>query len=249
MIERNLWQIVTGVETRPVPNADATAAYPAILASAQSDWDERDQLAQSQIGLAVKPTMLPHIRNKATAKEMWDSLEAFIMSTNAINQSLAQRQLFNIRMREGDDLKKYLARFTKTAAQLTTLVPAFDKGTIVITLLNSLPPSFQIFRMSVLAKDSVPDLEWVKTRLFILDATTVDHPDSENGAALFSRGSKGQRHGKGVQSCWDCLKSGHRRGDHVCPKPGANMARKPKPENGRQKTRGDNEHLAEVVIF
>ena len=109
------------------------------------------------------------------------------MSTNAANQTLVQQQLFSYQMSEGDNIKKYLARYLDVITQLTTLIPTFDKTTIVVTLLNSLPPLFEGFRTAVFAKDTLPDLEWVKTQLLIMDVRRGHTLDPKSGAALYSQ--------------------------------------------------------------
>lgn len=64
LLKENLWNLIT--EERPNQFSD-----PAILTL----YETRNNTARGLIGLAIEDSQLIHIRNKRTAREMWEGLK------------------------------------------------------------------------------------------------------------------------------------------------------------------------------
>ena len=64
------------------------------------------------------------------------------MKRPATSLAVTQQHLFMMKMREGEDLKKFLGKYYETASQLKTLDTTFNDTVLVVTLLNALPASY-----------------------------------------------------------------------------------------------------------
>ena len=92
LVAKGLWNIVQGVERRPITGATIVAdgdaegvkdnilhvsvrvADPPPSTTEQIHWDGRDAQAHALIALSVKRAIIPHIRSCRTAKDAWDTL-------------------------------------------------------------------------------------------------------------------------------------------------------------------------------
>ena len=97
LVAKGLWNIVQGVEKRPVTAANdgdadgiedadlqipVHAAVPAAPTVEQLRWDGRDAQAHALIALSVKRAIIPHIRSCKTAKDAWDTLTTLYQARN-----------------------------------------------------------------------------------------------------------------------------------------------------------------------
>jgi len=82
--EKEVWDIVSGDEVAPMtgPNSKTFKSFV-----------KRARLAKAQIILHLAPSQLPHIRNLATAKEMWDTL-AQVHKARGFGTLIAMRRKF-----------------------------------------------------------------------------------------------------------------------------------------------------------
>lgn len=79
LIAKGLWDLVNGDEVRPPSLAPSTPRGSSSSSSStsseeQKKWDRRDAQAHSMVALAVKRSILPHIRSCKTSKSAWETL-------------------------------------------------------------------------------------------------------------------------------------------------------------------------------
>eukprot|EP00253_Pinus_taeda_P027074 PITA_27074 len=118
------------------------------------EWDEMDERAVSAIRLCLADDVLFHIVSKTTAAGLWTKLEKLYMPKSLTNRILLKRQLYSLRMKEGTLIADHLNAFNTLLVQLQSIevkIPSEDKA---ITLLCSLPESWDHFVTSIILSSS-----------------------------------------------------------------------------------------------
>lgn len=76
LLKKNLWKKVI-LGDRPVPTPTSATDPTPTNAKQLLEWDEADDQARGSIGLTVEDDQLVHIRNKTSAKEVWNALQNY----------------------------------------------------------------------------------------------------------------------------------------------------------------------------
>ena len=101
LVAKGLWNIVQGIDVRPVVVVDAANAAAEIgdvedvtgsstlvapvrapPLTEQICWDGKDAQAHALIALSVKRAIIPHIRSCKIAKDAWDILSTLYQARN-----------------------------------------------------------------------------------------------------------------------------------------------------------------------
>ena len=115
-----------------------TSRAAAVLPTAeQGRWDGRDAQAHALIALSVKRTMVPHICSATSAKQAWDILAHLYAGL--------RKQLESLHMEEGDSIDNFLTEIKDLKEQFIAVGEAISDGSLVQTILDGLPNSYQPF--------------------------------------------------------------------------------------------------------
>ena len=199
----DLWEIVEGSEEPPPFEDDPKV---------KKDYNRRVKKAMSVIGLNLVDDQLAHIKSCKGPTEAWKTLCNIHKTRSLSNILFIRRKFFTIKMQEGDDLLNHINQVKTLADQLTCLeVPVRDED-VVMTLLESLPPSFEhlITALETLAMKDLT-MEFVTARLMHKVSKRKEKETHGDDAALVSRQSKaGSSSSRGEPKvCYNCGKPGH----------------------------------------
>ncbi len=153
----DLWEIVDGSEEAPPSNAD-----PKII----KEYQRCVKKAMSIISINLVDSQLHHIKRCKGPAEAWKTLCNIHETRSLSNILFIRRKFFTCKMQEGEDLLDHINKVKALADQLTCLeVPMRDED-VVMTLLESLPPSYEHL---ITALETLPmqdlTMEFVTARL------------------------------------------------------------------------------------
>jgi len=153
----DLWEIVDGYEEGPPSNAD-----PKII----KEYQRCVKKAMSIIGINLVDSQLHHIKRCKGPAEAWKTLCNIHKTRSLSNILFICRKFFMCKMQEGEDLLDHINKVKALADQLACLeVPVRDED-VVMTLLESLRPSYE-YLITALETLTMQDLtmEFVIARL------------------------------------------------------------------------------------
>jgi hypothetical protein len=93
------------------------------------DWKKLDRKAKSTIRLCLSDSVLLHVSEEATTKDLWDKLGKLYQF----------KKLYNLRMRDGDLVAEHLNASNTVVSQLVYVEIKISKEDKCISLLCSLP--------------------------------------------------------------------------------------------------------------
>ena len=193
----------------------------------EDEWDELDDRALSAIRLCLVDDVLFNIVSEKTAAGLWSKLEKLYMTKSLTNRILLKRQLYGLRMKEGTSITDHLNVFNTLLVQLQSLDVKFDSEDKAITLLCSLPESWDHFVTSIsFSTADILEFDDVVGALLSEETRKRSNADTSTSEAMMARGrSRERRSGKRSDSrskskgkkskvkCWFCGKSGHLKKD------------------------------------
>jgi len=101
-----------------------------------------DARALSTIWLCLADEVLFNIVEEITALGLWEKLENFYMTKSLTNGIYLKRQLYSLRMKEGLNVVEHLNVFNTPICQLTDMEVKIQEEDKAITLMCSLPESW-----------------------------------------------------------------------------------------------------------
>ena len=117
---------------------------------------KRDKKARVTICLAVSDSILATVRSCDTAKSVWDKLASVFESKSLVNRLFMRRKLLTMKMSEGDALSAHINSIKTLSEQLAAIGAQVSEEDLVMTLLMSLPSSYEHF---ITALESVSESE------------------------------------------------------------------------------------------
>jgi hypothetical protein len=125
---------IFGSEEAPPLNADPKM---------KKKYERRVRKAMSVIGLNLADNQLAHIKSCKGPAEAWKTLCNIHETKSLSNILFIRRKFFTCKILDGEDVLDYINHVKALADQLACMeVPVRDEDT-VITLLESLPPSYE----------------------------------------------------------------------------------------------------------
>ncbi len=202
----DLWDIVDESEEAPSSNADPKV---------KKEYQRRVKKAMSVIGLNLADNQLAHIKSCKGPSEAWKTLCNIHETKSLSNILFIRRKFFTCKMQESDDLLDHINKVKALADQLACLeVPVRDED-IVMTLLESLPASYEYL---ITALETMPmkelTMEYVTARLMHeVSKRKEKEPQGDDAAMMLRQGKAGnsfpRQGGQGGRTCFYCGKPGH----------------------------------------
>ena len=106
------------------------------------DWKKTDRKAKSTIRLCLSDSVLLNVSEEATAKDLWEKLGNLYQSKSLVNKLFLRKKLYNLRMRDGDLVAEHLSAFNTVVSQLVSVDIKISYEDKCISLLCSLPNSW-----------------------------------------------------------------------------------------------------------
>jgi hypothetical protein len=94
---------------------------------------------------SIKEHLIPHVSSLTTPKQMFDSLSRLFEGKN-INQKMTLRtQLKGVKMQSSEYIQSYFPRVSQIKEQLESIGDTIEESELVMTTMNGLPRSWEIF--------------------------------------------------------------------------------------------------------
>ena len=196
LMKDSLWGIVSGSETAP----------------SQADVDKyakfvnRRNRALAIIVLAVDTSLLYLLGDPEDPEAVWKKLMDQFQKKTWANKLALRRRLNNLRLREGGSVKEHVKAMTEIFNELAVIGAPMEDEDKVVTLLASLPESFDMLVTALEANTDVPEMEVVTERLFHyerkLNEQEIVSPKPESEKVMLGKNSKGPK-------CYQCGNFGH----------------------------------------
>lgn len=136
LVQQGLHKALDGATKKPATMTD-------------SNWEDLDARALSTIRLCLADEVLFNIVEESTASCLWEKLEKLNMKKLLTNRIYLKRQLYSLRMKEGSKVAEHLNVFNTLICQLTDMEVKIKEEEKAITLLCSLPESWDHFVTSI----------------------------------------------------------------------------------------------------
>ena len=142
--EAEVWDIV---EKTIDPPTDATklAAY-----------KKKSIKAKRLILDGVKDHVIPHVRGKDRAFEVWAALTNLYQSSNENRKMTLRDKMKSIRMKGSESAVAYLFRFTDVRDELAAIGDAMADTELVCTTLHGFPKSWEVFVEGIVSREHFP---------------------------------------------------------------------------------------------
>ena len=182
-----------------------------------SDSEDLDARALSTIRLCLADEVLFNIVEESPAEGLWEKLETLYMTKSLTNRTHLKRKLYSIQMKEGTKVAEHLNAFNTLICQLSDMEVKMQEEEKAITLLCSLPESWDHFVTSIslsivdslkfesvlgaLLSEEVRRKSIIET--FALEAMVARGRSKERGErARGSSRSKSKGSNKCKEKCW-----------------------------------------------
>ena len=207
LLAKSLWGLVDGTEVLRHGSSNQQEA----------EYNKRLQKAFSTIVLSISPSQLYLITSYDKPKPAWDALCNHFERDTLANKLLLKKQYFRLEMKEGTPIEAHMKRMKELTDKLASLGVAIAEEDQVVTLLGSLPASYQTLVTALEARDTVT-LSYVQQALIHEEkkqngeyGSPVSEKSSDTSALYHrehkERGSKPHRQWK--PRCFACGQIGH----------------------------------------
>eukprot|EP00253_Pinus_taeda_P030320 PITA_30320 len=231
--ETEVWGIMVNTTQNPV----VVLVDPVQLAK----FNKKNAKAKNLILEGIKDHVIPHVRGKTYAHEMWTTLTSVYQSSNENIKMVLKEKLKAIKMAKADSATTYLTKITSVRDELAVVGETIAHTELVRISLNGLPKTWENFVDGIVARENLPDWErlWddcIQNEIIKNHIGAAKQVEEDDNVTLLARGKKGRakkqasnsggkRKGKGKKQnkekdyskvkCWNCQKLGHY--SVVCP--------------------------------
>ena len=212
LIDKGLWKIVSGRVQKPFG--------PGVTPEDVEKWEDLDERALSCICLHMKDSQLLNVSKAESSAEAWESLETLYEHKNAASLLFLLQQFFTIKMSEGDSIAAHINKVRELAEQLASIGEKVSDLWMIMTLLGSLPESYQTLVVTLGTKEpSALTMEMVTAQLQQEESRHQGSGSSSEAALMVTKKDKSYNHSHGESKsshdhkknakCRYCGKKGH----------------------------------------
>lgn len=142
------------------------------LLGATTDEKVKDKLksdekkCKSILVQCIADSQLEYIKDKAFAKDIYDTLTGVFERKSVAGQLLLRKQLLTMKYKDGDDISEFFLRFDRTVRELKSIGATLEELDVVCHLLLTLPKSFDSLVTALETMDQKNlTIDFVKSRL------------------------------------------------------------------------------------
>ena len=129
-----------------VPSSDAVAL---------DLYEVKEARAQRIILDGVKDHLIPHLAEKTTAKEMWDTLKGLYEAKNENRIMALKDKLHAVKMAKGEDVASYLTRVAQVKDELAAVDEVIADSELVWISLKGFTKEWDIFIKCVVGREKL----------------------------------------------------------------------------------------------
>ena len=152
LTDLQLLGFVDGTMAKPVHTYDSAGAIVdpnGTQAAAIAKWEQKDRQALSQIRLRVSDDPLVYITAATTSSAAWKTLSDTYQPKGVIAIVLLRRQLSRLHCEEGGNIEEHIRALTNLRTKLAAQGTKLSEEEYSITLLTSLPDSWDSFTTGI----------------------------------------------------------------------------------------------------
>ena len=158
-----LWEVIE-VEDDEEEGGTSGTGQPKVKRT-DAKWRRKDQLALSNIALAVKPSEQEHIYNCNTAREAWNCLKEMYEGKGTHRFLSLLKSISTAKLDDGVKMKEYIRGVRQTADQLAELEVKLEKVAVVGFILNGLPDVYRYLVVNLESQVKTISYEDLSARL------------------------------------------------------------------------------------
>jgi hypothetical protein len=153
------------------------------------EWEHLDVKALSTIHLCLADEVLFNIIGEDTTSGLWRKLESLYMTKSLMRRIYLKKQLYSLRMKEGTKVANHLNNFNTLIVQLTNMEVKFEDNDKAITLLCSLPESWDNLVTSIsFSSTDVLDYDSIVGALLAKEMRKKSSKETSTSEAMLVRG-------------------------------------------------------------
>lgn len=133
--DRDLWEVAS-LDVRPTTISLV-------------DWEIKDRKARGLIRLYLADAILLNVLDETTANSLWTRLGSVYQAKSLVNKLFLRKKLYSLRMEEGGSATDHLNAFNLLIAQLASSSAKIKEEDQCMTLLCSLPDSWDHLVMAL----------------------------------------------------------------------------------------------------
>lgn len=127
------------------PSGASTAKEKGDREKAQSDLDEKNNVARAIILLSLNDDQAILVRHFRNAKDMWDRLLEAHQQHSQASRVVMQRQFFDTQMKDGEKLVDFVSRVQRIFSQIIDARVNMSEETFVGRIVAGPTPAFHVF--------------------------------------------------------------------------------------------------------
>ena len=112
--------------------------------------------AQRIILDGVKDHLIPHLVEKKTAKDMWDTLTKLFEVKNENRKMALKNKLYSIKMKSDEGVASYLTRVTQVKDELSAVGETIPDLELVRIALKGLTKKWEVFVKCIVGRETLP---------------------------------------------------------------------------------------------
>jgi hypothetical protein len=197
-------------------------------------------MALSAIRLRVADHVLVYVSSAKSAAEAWQILRDTYEPSGAIGIVLVRRKFFRAECPEGGDIEEHIRLLRSYQTELATLGQKIEEADFSMTLLTSLPDSWNAFTSTVDPTEPVLKESAKLISKILLEDRRIKAGNGNDDTALAAK-SRSQKSRKNV-TCYKCGKKGHFKSD--CPEKDTEW----KGRGGKGKKDGEKANMAKSSV-
>jgi hypothetical protein len=149
---------------------------------------------------AVKDHLIPHLSEKKTTKEMFDTLVSLYQSENINMKMVLRNKLRSTQMSRSDSVTSYLMKITQIRDQLAAVGEKVVNAELVNTTLNGFSKPWEPFVKGICARENLPTFERLWDNCIqeeTQEESKASRQEGDKNLALVSQTKKGKGKGSG----------------------------------------------------
>eukprot|EP00733_Pompholyxophrys_punicea_P000255 Pompholyxophrys_punicea_v1_NODE_55_length_4195_cov_3.523671.p2 type:complete len:484 gc:universal NODE_55_length_4195_cov_3.523671:106-1557(+) len=190
-------------------------------------WKIKDRKAKACLLLRINDDLVESTSEMGeTTMEVLEAMKRRYASVGMVSQLTARREVLELRMKEGEDIKSHISHLEASLRKLKLAGGEMADPDCIATLLLSLPPSWQPMRLLIENRVDAGELTFEVVKGILMgeqrsrDAVTSQTVKTESVAVVKEKYQGRKVNSNTVRLCYSCSLPGHIAKD--CPKKNLN---------------------------